>query len=155
METPREVKSSITKANLSFTMLKNIWKSKQVGTNSKLRISNVLSILMYGAERWTLKTSIAHNKIHTFQNKGLRKILIIFWPRRISNEELNQRTNAKSLNQTVNKTRWRWLGQVCRMSPDVLPRIDLRWTPDGKRKRDRPQETWRRHNCSHKLASVL
>ena len=121
METPREVNSRITKANQSFAMLKNIWTSKQVGTNTKLRIfnSNVLSGLLYGAECWKLTTRIAH-KIHTFQNRCLRKILRIFWPRRISNEELHQRTNAKSLVQTVKKRRWRWLGHVCRMPPDAL-----------------------------------
>ena len=72
-----EVNSRITKANQSFAMLKSIWKSKQVGTNTKLRIfkSNVLSILLYGAECWKLTTRIAH-KIHTFQNKCFRKILM-------------------------------------------------------------------------------
>ena len=126
-------------------MLKNIWKSKQVGTNTKLRIfnSNVLRVLLYGAECWKLTTRIAH-KIHTFQNKCLRKILRIFWPRRISKEELHQRTNAKSHTQTLKKRRWRWLGHVCRMPPDALPRITIRWTPDGKRKIGRLNETWRR-----------
>ena len=124
-------------------MLKNIWKSKQVGTNTKLRIfnSNVLDILLYGAECWKLTT-----RIETFQNKCLRKILGMFWPRRISNEELHQRTNeelhqrtneelhqrtnAKFLTQTVKKRKRRWLWHVCRMPLDALPRIALRWTPD-------------------------
>ena len=83
-DSEREVNSRITKANQSFAMLKNTWKSKQVGTNTKLRIftSNVLSVLLYSTECWKLTTRIVH-KIHTFQNKCLRKILRIFWPRRI------------------------------------------------------------------------
>ena len=39
-DSEREVNSRITKANQSFATLKNIWKSKQVGTNTKLRIFN-------------------------------------------------------------------------------------------------------------------
>ena len=144
-DSEREANSRVTNANQSFAMLKNIWKSKQVGTNTTLRIfnSNVLSVLLYGAECWKLTTRIAH-KIHTFQNKCLRKILRIFWPRRISNEELHQRTKAKSLTQTVKKDRWRWQRHVCRMPQDALPRIALCWTPDGKRKRGCPKETWQR-----------
>ena len=30
------------------------------------------------------------------------------------------------------------------MSPGVLPKTALRWTADGKRRRGRPKETWRR-----------
>ena len=133
-DSEREVNSRITKANHFFAMLKNIWKSKQVGTNTKLRFfsSNVLGVLLYGAECYKLTTRVAH-KIETFLNKCLQKILGMFWPRRISNEELHQKTNAKSLTQTVEKRRWRWLCHVCRMPPDALPRIALRWTPDWKR----------------------
>ena len=29
-------------------------------------------------------------------------------------------------------------------SHDTLPRVALRWTPDGHRKRSHPKETWRR-----------
>ena len=30
------------------------------------------------------------------------------------------------------------------MKPDSLPRTALTWTPEGKKKRGRPRETWRR-----------
>ena len=30
------------------------------------------------------------------------------------------------------------------MERDAVPRVSLRWTADGKRKRGRPKETWRR-----------
>jgi len=38
----------------------------------------------------------------------------------------------------------RWLGHVLRMNTDSIPRVALRWTPQGKRRRGRPKETWRR-----------
>ena len=36
------------------------------------------------------------------------------------------------------------VGHVLRMLPERIPKISLRWTPPGKRKRGRPKTTWRR-----------
>ena len=33
---------------------------------------------------------------------------------------------------------------MLRMDNSSLPRVALTWAPDGKRKRGRPRETWRR-----------
>jgi len=37
----------------------------------------------------------------------------------------------------------RWLGHVMKMAPTRIPKVALRWTPAGKRKRGRPKTTWR------------
>ena len=37
-----------------------------------------------------------------------------------------------------------WLGHVLRMDYHSHPRSALTWVPEGKRKRGRPRETWRR-----------
>ncbi|XP_056017404.1 uncharacterized protein LOC130053827 [Ostrea edulis] len=52
--TDRAIKSRIGKARAAFTILKNIWASKNIHITTKLRIlnSNVKSVLMYGAETW-------------------------------------------------------------------------------------------------------
>ena len=44
----------IGKARAAFNMLGNIWKSKEIRTETKLRIfnSNVKSVLLYGSETW-------------------------------------------------------------------------------------------------------
>ena len=34
--------------------------------------------------------------------------------------------------------------RVLRMEPDSIPRTAITWAPEGKRKRGRPRETWRR-----------
>ena len=44
----------------------------------------------------------------------------------------------------VRARRWRWIGHVCRMEKTALPQTAQRWTADGKRRRGRPKETWRR-----------
>ena len=132
-------------ASQTFAMLKPIWKSKQLRLETKLRLynSNVISVLLYRSECWKLTAKLAH-KLETFQNRCLRKILGVFWPNTITNEELHRETDATSLATQIKKRRWRWLGHVCRMSPGAMPKTALRWTADGKRRRGRPKETWRR-----------
>ena len=49
----------------------------------------------------------------------------------------------QSLVSEIKHPRWRWIGHVPRMSQSALPRVGLRWTPPGKRKRGRPKEIWR------------
>ena len=43
----------------------------------------------------------------------------------------------------MKRRRLRWLGHVLRMPGDSIPKVALRWTPQGKRKRRRPKMTWR------------
>ncbi|KAL9967989.1 hypothetical protein ACROYT_G026312 [Oculina patagonica] len=74
----------------------------------------------------------------------LRRIKRIFWPNKISNKDLLSSSNLEPVSIVVQKRRWRWLGHVLRMRADSVPRVALRWTPQGKRSRGRPKETWRR-----------
>ena len=76
--TDADIKARIGKARAAFIQLNNIWKSKEIGRNTKLRIfnSNVKAVLLYGAETWrTTKTN--ENKVQVFVNTCLRRILII------------------------------------------------------------------------------
>ena len=140
-----DVLARIAKARGAFASLKDIWKSSKIGINTKLRIfkSNVLGVLLYGAESWKLTTTII-SRIDVFQTRCLRRILRIFWPRTISNAELYRRTNTRPLSTEIKERRWKWIGHVLRMQPDSIPRVAMRWTPPGRRKRGRPRETWRR-----------
>jgi len=141
----REINTRISKANQAFAMLKPIWRTTSLSMHTKLRIfkSNVLSVLLYGSECWKTTATI-ERKLEVFQNKCLLRIMKVFWPNMIMNMELRKRAGANSIAETIALRRWRWLGHVCRMAPDSLPRVALRWTPQGKRNRGRPKETWRR-----------
>ena len=51
----------------------------------------------------------------------------------------------KTFAEEVRAKRWKWLGYVLKMSK--TPRyIVLTWAPEGKHRRGRPRETWRRNN---------
>ena len=120
-------------------MLKTIWKSTSIKLNTKY----ILSVLLYGAESWKT-TSTIELKLEVFQNKCLRRILKIFWPNTISNEDMRNRTGISPIADVIQKRRWLWLGHVLRMSTLSIPRTALRWTPQGRRDRGCPKETWRR-----------
>ena len=83
-------------------------------------------------------------KLDTFQHKCLRRLLKIYWPMRVSNEEVRRRANTETISELVRKRRRAWIGHVLRMDNSCLPRVALTWAPEGKRKRGRPKETWRR-----------
>ena len=98
--TDADVKTRIGKARAAFLQLKNVWASRDLSLNTKIRLfnSNVKAILLYGAETW--RTTVATNKkIQTFINNCLRRILKIRWPATINNGDLWQRTNQEILNR--------------------------------------------------------
>ncbi|KAL9960175.1 hypothetical protein ACROYT_G033591 [Oculina patagonica] len=143
----KEILARISKASQVFASLRSTcnWKSRNISLKTKIRFfkSNVLSTLLYDAESWKITKTISH-KLDIFQNWCLRRILRIFWPNTISNYELRRITRRETITQQVQRRRWRWIGHVLRMMPKDLPRVAVRWSPDGRRKRGRPKETWRR-----------
>ncbi|VDP21957.1 unnamed protein product [Schistosoma margrebowiei] len=81
-----DVKARIGKARAAYLQLRNIWNSKQLSTNTKVRIfnTNVKTVLLYGAETWrTTKTII--QKVQVLIISCLRKILQIRLPDTTSN----------------------------------------------------------------------
>ena len=130
-----DVHKRISKARSAFASLHYIWKSTSISTNTKIRIfkSNILGVLLYGAESWK-ETKHITNKLDTFQTRCLRRILKIFWPNTISNEELHERTATRPISSLIKERRWKWIGHVHRMEPSEIPKIAMRWTPPGKRR---------------------
>ncbi|RTG81912.1 uncharacterized protein DC041_0005420 [Schistosoma bovis] len=114
-----DVKARIGKARVAFLQLKNIWDSKQLSTNIKVRIfnTNVKAVLLYGAEIWRTTTTTI-KKVQVFINSCLRKILNIHWSDTI------RHTLRKSSNCTTKQA--------------------LTWNPEGKQKRGRPKNTLQR-----------
>ena len=149
--TDADIKARIGKARAAFIQLNNIWKSKEIGRDTKLRIfnSNVKAVLLYGAETWrTTKTN--EHKVQTFVNTCLRRILNIHWPEKLSNVDLWQRTSERPIKEEVLRRKWGWLGHTLRKPENNITRQSLTWNPQGKRKRGRPrntlagEETWKR-----------
>jgi hypothetical protein len=67
------------------------------------------------------------------------------WPEKITNTEARRkRAGLAKISTIVKKRRRQWIGHVLRMDNNRNTRTALDWAPEGKRKRGRPKETWRR-----------
>ena len=110
-----DIKARIGKARQSFGRLKPVWRASNLTKKTKLRIfnSNVKSVLLYGSETWCL-TKVNENRLQTFINKCLRYILGIWYPERISNQELLERTAQEPVADVIRKRKWGWLGHTLR-----------------------------------------
>ena len=141
----KDMQARLNKARGAFCRLRPIWKSKQYSLKTKLKLynSNVKTVLLYGSECWCV-TKKDMGKVEAFHNGCLRRLLNIFWPNKIRNEDLYQRTGSSNIALEIKKRRFKWLGHVLRMPNENIPKIALRWTPTGKRKPGRPKTTWRR-----------
>ena len=143
--TEADIKRRLALARIAFTRLQNIWRSGRFSQKTKLRIvnSNVLSVLLYGAEMWRVTTTDL-NKLDVFHRTCLRRVLKRFWPNHLSNEELYEATGSTPVSALVRVRRWRWIGHILRTSPSNISRTALTWAPGSKRRRGRPREKWRR-----------
>ena len=140
-----DVQARINKARSAFACLNKIWQTKSMSSKTKLRLfnSNVLSVLLYGAETWFLNKS-HESKLQTFINKCLRRIHQIYWPNTISNRDLLLRSNMTGVKTIIRQRKWRWLGHTLRKTQEDITKHALRWNPQGRRRPGRPKNTWRR-----------
>ena len=102
----KDIKARLSKARGAFINLKNIWKTSDISRKTKIGIYNscVLSVLLYGAECWRM-TEGDIRRLSSFHNGCLRKILRIFWPNKISNVELQVKTNTDDMRTLLTKRR--------------------------------------------------
>ena len=91
--TDQDIKIRIGNAKTAFILLRKIWNLRELSRPTKIRIfnSNVKAVLFYGAETWC--TNVSSDKGVQSINKCLRRILRIWWPNCINNQELWQQTN--------------------------------------------------------------
>lgn len=140
-----DTRSRINKARVVFNMLRNIWSSKNISTNTKIRIfnSNVKQVMLYGSETWRTTKHTTH-RLQTFINSCLRRILNIWWKDKVSNVDLWKRTNQDPIDVQIQRRKWSWIGHTLRKPATDITRQALKWNPQGKRKRGRPRNSWRR-----------
>ena len=85
--TTKEVKTRLAIALSSMATLTNIWKSRQIGTRTKIKLQKTLvtSIATYGYESWTL-TAETKRRFQAFEIKCFRRILNISYKEHKTNE---------------------------------------------------------------------
>ena len=138
-------KSRLQKARNAFLSLDQVWKSCTYSVNTKVKMynSNVKSILMYGSECWKMTAADIKN-CEAFQNRCLRRRLRMFWQNKIRNQVMRERTQTQRIEENIKLRRWQYIRDFLRKGNKEDQKVALTWKPDGRRKRGRPRETWRR-----------
>ncbi|XP_070134417.1 uncharacterized protein [Drosophila bipectinata] len=113
-----DVENRLRKTRSAFGRLHRVWRNQQINRKTKLGIFNscVKSILLYGSETWLTNQRILM-KLQAYINKCLRIILGVFWPDRISNEDLWHCTGEVPIQEQIKKRKWKWIGHALRKEP--------------------------------------
>uniref|UniRef100_A0A0L8HUA2 Uncharacterized protein n=1 Tax=Octopus bimaculoides TaxID=37653 RepID=A0A0L8HUA2_OCTBM len=85
-----------------------------------------------------------YKKIQTFINKCLQQILHLKWFDRVPNTDMWERANQEPMHVQIRRRKWKWIGHTLRREHSNVTRQALDWNPQGKRKRRRPKQTWKR-----------
>ena len=56
-------------------------------------------------------------KLDVFLHKSLRRLMLIYWPMKISNEEIRNRANISTISEQIFRRRWTFIDHVLRMDP--------------------------------------
>ncbi|VDP19115.1 unnamed protein product [Schistosoma margrebowiei] len=125
-----DVKASIGITKIALLQLKNIWNSKQLSTNIRVRTfnTNVKTVLLYGNETWRTTTAIIKH-VQVFKNSYLRRILNIHWPDTISNSFLWERTNQPTTEEEIRKKIMSmdraYITQIIKLHHEASPNLEF------------------------------
>jgi hypothetical protein len=123
-------------------MLNSVFWSKSILHKTKKLMYQALvqSILLYGAETWSLNTQQANKLLATemdFWRRSARKSS----KENVRNVTIREIMKAgKNILEVTEEKRLRWFGNVKRMPGNRLPLKILEWEPEGTRRRGRPKE---------------
>lgn len=140
-----DVRRRIALAAAAFASLSKIWASPHLSRNTKIKVYEtlIISVLLYGAEAWTLTKALAQ-KLDSFDTQCLRKIEGVRWYHRITNEEIRSRTETTPVSQTIYKRQVSLIGHLARATPpqDAVKLITAAPSRMWKRPRGRPRQRW-------------
>ena len=116
----------------------------KISQNKKLRIFNayILPILLYNCGTWSL-TKTSEEKIDAFHRRLLRRVIDVFWPEKIPNEELYCKTSQIKLSSKIRNRRLTLLEHILRLSLDspAQTSMDAYFQAPNKTTRGRPKTT--------------
>jgi len=149
-EVTNEVACRIAKASKAFGSLREaIFMNRTFSVSTKRNVYKavVLSVLLYGAETWTIKAPDLR-RLTTFHNRCVRSILGVSryqqWRERITTKNLSEAFGMQwSVSDFIMERRLRWLGHLGRMSNDRLPKQLLFGELQRKRPFHGTKKRWR------------
>jgi hypothetical protein len=83
-------------------------------------------------------------KLQAFVNRCFRNILGIWWPQKITNQKLREKTGQSKIDVEIKRRKYGWIGHTLRKSQNDVCHSVFEWNPQGRRSRGRPRATWSR-----------
>ena len=132
----KDIRARIGMGKSAF-LAKKILLTSNIGMELKKRIvkSTVWSVMLYGAETWTL-TQAEKKRIEAFEMWVWRRMLKISWKEKISNDEVLMKVGEqRNLLNIISQRKHSWIGHILRH--DGLLNTILEGRMEGKAARGR------------------
>ena len=141
-----EILSRIAQTTAALSILKIIWRDKNISLASKVKLMRtlILSTFLYACEGWTWTAGI-ERRIQALDMRCYRRLLDISYKDHVTNEEVRNRIqNATGVHDDlltmVKKRKLRWYGHISRSSG--MAKTILQGTVKGARRRGRQKKRW-------------
>ena len=139
-----EIGKRISTGRKIIGMLNSVLWSRNIVNNTKRIIYNSLvqSVMLYGAETWTLDRQNANKLLATemdYWRRAARKSRMD----KIRNQRIRELMEVdRNILEVIEERKMRWFGHVERMGEDRIPKMILEWNAEGRRRRGKPREQW-------------
>ncbi len=116
LHTDSDIKRRKMLTNNALHQLKHIFNSRRISNQLKIRTFNTYcgSIFLYNSETWTLTSSLTKT-IDEYHRKLQRYALGIYYPKIITNQNLQKITKAEPWSITIKRRRLNWFGHMMRL----------------------------------------
>uniref|UniRef100_A0A8D8XFQ8 Craniofacial development protein 2 n=1 Tax=Cacopsylla melanoneura TaxID=428564 RepID=A0A8D8XFQ8_9HEMI len=144
-EAEREIRIRIEKARSTFQKMKRVLCSRCLNLNLRMRLVRcyIFSILLYGAECWTLTDTLL-KKLQSFEMWVYRRMLRVSWMDKITNIEiLNRLDKTTEIVRTIKTRKLEYLGHISRHPEKYgILLIILKGALEGRRGPGRKRKSW-------------
>lgn len=140
----QEIRSRIEQARSAFIKMRTVLCSRDIDLALRIRVLKcyVFSILLYGAESWTLTETMC-KRLEAFEMWTYRRMLRISWVDKVRNTEvLNQLSKQTEIINTIKKRKLEYFGHILRNSKYQLLQLIMQGKIDGKRGPGRRRTSW-------------
>ena len=143
----KEILARLGTATSALVRLDKIWKEKHLPLPTKINLLRaiVISTALYGCETWTLNAKM-EKKIQAFDMRCLRKVLMISWKQKKTNEYVKEEIKRRygkleSLLNIIKIRKLTWYGHVIRDKGTMTNTI-MQGKVEGERSRGRPKRMY-------------
>ena len=140
----KDIIARIGMAKQKLVQLNNIWKDRSIPTSMKLDLLKCLiwTVMIYGCEAWTLRTS-DETRLEAAEMWCYRRLLRVSWKDKRTNDSiLTELSVQKQILKEINGRKLRYVGHASRNTKTDLMKTVLQGKTEAKRNSGRPPTSY-------------